>query len=111
MRMDGILFAAILLAGTATSVAQITLPPASADWIVLGTQPTGTFGSRVASTGDVDGDGYDDVAIGDPGYDGAFIDSGRITIHRGSSSGLAAAPASEDGCYAVPVAIEKGVAK
>ncbi|MGH9869761.1 MAG: FG-GAP repeat domain-containing protein [Candidatus Polarisedimenticolia bacterium] len=91
MRNSAIVLASVLFVSSAPSLAQTTLPPDSADWIVLGEQPTGTFG-QFSPAGDVDGDGYDDVAIGDADYDGAFINSGRVTFHRGSPTGLSAAP-------------------
>ncbi len=46
------------------------------------------FGWSLAS-GDIDGDGYDDVAIGCPYEDwGATVDSGRLTVLYGASGGL-----------------------
>jgi len=86
------LFVAFFMAFSAPALAQTTVLDSSADWIVAGDQPTGTFGARLAPAGDVDGDGYDDVLIGDALYDGAFVDSGRITLHRGSAAGLSLLP-------------------
>jgi len=76
----------------APALAQTTLPASSADWIVQGDQPTGTFGADVAAAGDINGDGYDDVLIGDASYDGALADSGRIRLYLGSSDGLSQTP-------------------
>jgi hypothetical protein len=46
------------------------------------------FGTSLA-TGDFDGDGYADVAVGVPGEDDASaIDAGSVTVLRGSRSGL-----------------------
>ena len=39
-----------------------------ADWIVDGVQKSAEYGWSVASAGDVNGDGYDDVLIGAPKY-------------------------------------------
>ncbi|MCB9689948.1 MAG: FG-GAP repeat protein, partial [Alphaproteobacteria bacterium] len=48
------------------------------------------FGTSVASAGDVDGDGYDDVVVGAPVYDGA---RGAVALYLGSAAGLSAVPA------------------
>ncbi|KUN26896.1 hypothetical protein AQJ11_16545 [Streptomyces corchorusii] len=46
------------------------------------------FGSSV-STGDINGDGYADVAVGAPGEDlGKFNEAGAVTVLFGSASGL-----------------------
>ncbi|MGW5497101.1 FG-GAP-like repeat-containing protein [Streptomyces olivaceoviridis] len=46
------------------------------------------FGSSV-STGDINGDGYTDVAVGAPGEDlGKFNEAGAVTVLFGSASGL-----------------------
>ena len=48
----------------------------------------GGFGHSVASAGDVNGDGFDDVVVGEPGYDGTEINQGRAALYLGSPSGL-----------------------
>jgi hypothetical protein len=54
-------------------------------------QPNSSFASSVASAGDVNGDGYGDVIIGDAGFDdGANTDEGRAFLYFGSASGLSA---------------------
>ena len=91
MRRDPRLLFALLLAFSSPALAQSVVPVSDADWIVEGEQPTRTFGPFVAA-GDVDGDGFDDLLIGDPLFDGDFDNSGRITIHRGSAAGLSQSP-------------------
>jgi hypothetical protein len=53
-----------------------------------GTQAGGLFGAALASAGDVNGDGYGDVAIGAFGHDGDQINEGRVFVHPGSPTGL-----------------------
>ncbi|MFZ5481348.1 MAG: FG-GAP repeat domain-containing protein [Myxococcota bacterium] len=47
---------------------------------------------RLVGVGDVDADGYDDLGVGDPGFDGASGDAyfGRVLVYRGSVTGLEA---------------------
>jgi len=45
------------------------------------------FGFALA-TGDFDGDGYDDLAVGEPSWDGTGADRGRLAIFAGSAAGL-----------------------
>ncbi len=40
-------------------------------------------GKAVAYVGDLNGDGFTDWAIGDPGFDGAFVDQGRVRVYLG----------------------------
>ncbi len=55
------------------------------DWVSNGTTPGGSLGEAVASAGDVDGDGYADIVVGEPGAD-------KIHVYMGSASGLSASP-------------------
>jgi hypothetical protein len=60
-----------------------------------GEQTTAYLGRSVAGAGDVNGDGYDDVLIGSPGYDltaSATLDVGRVYLYLGSASGLDLSP-------------------
>lgn len=54
-------------------------------------RPTASaFGLSAISVGDMDGDGFGDVAIGSPAYGALKI--GRVEVFRGGPTGLAAAP-------------------
>ena len=69
-----------------------------------GGQDYAEFGSSVASAGDVNGDGYSDIIIGAPSYDGGNTDEGRVFVYHGSSSGLSGsanwtADSNKDGAH------------
>ncbi len=57
-------------------------------WTVEGNQDEAHFGP-VASAGDVNGDGYGDIAVGAPQFDNGQIDEGRVFLYHGSVGGLA----------------------
>src|SRR5690606_9835303 len=46
------------------------------------------LGFSVGTAGDVNGDGYADVIVGAPGYDGGYMDEGRVYVYYGLSDGL-----------------------
>jgi len=74
--------AAFVYFGSATG------PSTVANWSAQSNQATAQFGNSVASAGDVNGDGYDDVLIGAPLYTNGQNDEGAIFLYYGSSSGL-----------------------
>lgn len=59
--------------------------------LIDGGTTNGYFGYSVSSVGDVNGDGYDDILVGERGY-GSGI--GRAYVFHGSSTGIAAISAS-----------------
>ena len=76
---------AYLFLGSATGLS--TTP----DWITEGNQVSALY-SRVAGIGDVNGDGFDDVAVGSQWYDGGSLNEGRVFLFKGSVNGLRAKP-------------------
>jgi hypothetical protein len=66
---------------------------AVATWTAESDQADARFGSSVATAGDVNGDGYSDLIVGAPRYDGGQVDEGRASVYHGSASGLSAVAA------------------
>lgn len=63
-------------------------------WSAYGTQQAAAFGRSVTFAGDVNGDGYGDVAISSLLYDNsAGADAGRIYIYHSGATGLESSPA------------------
>jgi hypothetical protein len=62
-------------------------------WTADGGQPGASFGTSVATAGDVNGDGYSDVIVGAYVFDNGQANEGRAFVYHGSASGLAAVPA------------------
>jgi len=65
---------------------EIILP----SWTAESNQEGAFFGGSVASAGDVNGDGYDDVVVGASGYSHDQKGEGCAYLYLGSASGLAA---------------------
>lgn len=68
---------------------------ATADWIAESNVHWSDFGSSVASAGDINGDGYSDVIIGQDHMNNPEDAEGHVYVYHGSASGLAASPAWE----------------
>jgi hypothetical protein len=68
-------------------------PDTTPDWWAESDQINAHYGFAVASAGDVNGDGYSDVIIGAPEFDGGETNEGRAFLYLGSPSGLSATPA------------------
>lgn len=64
------------------------------DWIAAGGQKGAGFGTSVGSIGDLNDDGWDDVVIGAPGYNGpSEVQLGAVFVYLGSGTlGLSEAP-------------------
>ena len=68
--------------------AGITGLPSTWNWKVEGNTTDTEFGYAVSTAGDVNGDGYSDVIVGAPEYDGGQANEGRAYVYHGSPSGL-----------------------
>jgi len=78
---------AYLYLGSASGLA------ASAAWTVTGSQLNARFGQSLATAGDVDGDGYSDIIVGQPDYSTTPLPrQGRALLYLGSASGLSLTP-------------------
>jgi hypothetical protein len=78
--------AAFLYLGSPTGLA------ATPTWSAEGNQESAFFASAVASAGDVNGDGNDDVIVGVSRYDVAGLNEGRVEVYLGTSTGLESVP-------------------
>jgi hypothetical protein len=58
------------------------------DWAITFGVAGAEYGTSVATAGDVDGDGYSDVIIGVPNYDGGLAGQGQAYVYHGSREGL-----------------------
>lgn len=60
-------------------------------WQTEGNQVNAQYGTTVAGIGDVNRDGYGDVAVGAPYYDNGELDEGRAYAYYGSANGIGSA--------------------
>jgi hypothetical protein len=67
-------------------------PANSPAWIGEGEQDWAWFGQVAATAGDVNGDGYADVIVGAPRYDGEQLDDGKAFVYHGGPDGLPTSP-------------------
>ena len=82
-------FAGVLVAPV-RSQAQAPFPERP-DWVLWGTHDYAIIGISLAGLGDVDGDGYPDVAAAEPGRGDTAVendDPGSIYVFRGGPTGL-----------------------
>jgi RHS repeat-associated protein len=62
----------------------------AADWTSQSDQAGAQYGLGLSGAGDVNDDGYDDVVIGMPEYDGGGLltNTGRVVVYAGTSGGI-----------------------
>ncbi len=70
----------------------------TSDWTFTHNQPGETlgYGARVVSIGNVNGDDFDDIALGLTGYSGDQAEEGQVIVFFGSSDGLGTAERQPD---------------
>ncbi|MDF1556107.1 MAG: FG-GAP-like repeat-containing protein, partial [Deferrisomatales bacterium] len=79
---------------TAGAEYPITIDPAIVSLSVLpdrllsGSQEGAGLGWSVSTAGDVNGDGYSDVVVGVPNYDGGELNEGMAALYLGTATGL-----------------------
>ena len=82
----------------------------SPDWEYRGDEALARLGWSVSAAGDLDGDGYDDLIVGAPGYPIDGDERGRVFVFHGSSAGLPATPMRViDGEASTPLADRMGL--
>jgi hypothetical protein len=62
------------------------------DWTLEGNQPSASLGYAVTGAGDLNGDGYDDVAVGGVNFENGEEDEGVAYVFYGSKDGLGDKP-------------------
>ncbi|NJD59811.1 MAG: hypothetical protein C3F13_18385 [Anaerolineales bacterium] len=68
----------------------LTGTTANADWMAVGEQASAYFGYGSDGVGDLNDDGYDDLAVGAYAYDNPEVNEGKVFVWYGSSTGLGA---------------------
>jgi hypothetical protein len=64
----------------------------TANWTAEVNKTNAYFGQSVGTAGDVNGDGYDDVIVGDANYKSGHSEKGRAYVYHGSAAGLSTKP-------------------
>ncbi|MCF0073617.1 FG-GAP-like repeat-containing protein [Dyadobacter sp. CY261] len=63
-----------------------------APYLLESNQPDAAMGYSVSSAGDINGDGFSDIAIGAPFFDKGQNDEGVVFVHLGSAKGIKSNP-------------------
>lgn len=66
---------------------------ASPAWVVESNRTDAYFGEYISAVGDLNGDGFGDVAVGAPHWDNGETNEGNVSIFFGSATGLSSTPA------------------
>ena len=82
---------ALIGAALLLPVKALALPSTVPAWTYAGQQDSEQLGTTATSVGDLNGDGFDDVAAAAPMHDGVDQDSGRVHVWLGSAQGLSGA--------------------
>ncbi|MDM7913801.1 MAG: FG-GAP-like repeat-containing protein, partial [Candidatus Eisenbacteria bacterium] len=67
-------------------------PRSSPGWVIEPNQVSASFGASIASAGDVNGDGCEDILVGAPGYDLGQVDEGAAFLFLGHGVGPSVVP-------------------
>lgn len=62
------------------------------DVTITETEPLTYFGHTVSAKGDVNNDGFYDILVGAPYFDGAFSDEGKVFLYLGNAAGIFTSP-------------------
>ncbi|MFV2056813.1 MAG: tandem-95 repeat protein [Thiohalomonadales bacterium] len=76
-------------------------------WFEAGGQSNAQFGISVAGLGDINGDGFDDIAVGANNFNGptaSLIGRGRVSVYQGSPNGISTLSEVRLGSRMLPMA-------
>jgi hypothetical protein len=88
----GLLVSAAFISMSARDQRASASPAARRRWAAQSDQASSFFGNSVATAGDVNGDGYDDVIVGAYAYHHPLAEEGRALVFHGSAAGLSRTP-------------------
>ena len=80
---------AFLYLGSANTSSAFELSAAGASWSIAGSQSGEELGFALSTAGDINGDGFSDVIVASPEWDGTNSDQGKVQLWLGSPAGLA----------------------